>query len=249
MNEVNYLSSNFKEENKNSFYSENREEIMILKTFTGEVLNNIRSGLLDMKVPLQLIKFVLHSRDYENLNLINQRNVRGTSQYFFSFEYPEGMEPFPIPELLLQQYKQPPSEIKKKAKPEKNFIVLTELVGKNGVLTNFVPSLKSVLAEKIKENRKNRHLNAALINCEKLIQIAENIKKELYIPKLSERGTRNSWLKKGAQDIFNKAQTNVEQILKNHKGYVIDPILEQKIDNYTEEVKKRNINEYKIKDR
>ncbi len=139
----------FKEENKNSFYSENREEIMILKTYTGEVLNNIRSGLLDMKVPLQLIKFVLHSRDYENLKLINQRTVRGSAQYFFSFEYPEGMEPFPIPELLLQQFKQPSSEIKKKTKPEKNFIVLTELIGKNGVLSNFVPSLKSALADKI----------------------------------------------------------------------------------------------------
>ena len=75
---------------------------------------------------------------------------------------------------------------------------------------------------------------------------AENIKKELYIPKLSERGTRNSWLKKGAQDIFSKAQSRVEHILKNHKEYEMNPILEKKIDNYIIEVKKRNFNEYKI---
>ena len=75
---------------------------------------------------------------------------------------------------------------------------------------------------------------------------AENIKKELYIPKLSERGTRNSWLKKGAQDIFSKAQSRVEHILKNHKEYEMNPILEKKIDNYIVEVKKRNFNEYKI---
>jgi len=141
----------FKEENKNSFYTKNREDIMIIKNYTGEVLGNIRSRLLEMKVPLQLIKFVLHSRDYENLELISQRTVKGTPQYFFSFEYPEGMEPFPIPELLLQQYQQPSSEIKTIKKPEKNFIILKDLVGKNGVLTSFLPSLKSILADNIND--------------------------------------------------------------------------------------------------
>ena len=67
----------FKEQNKNQIYSENREEIMILKTYAGEVLNNVRSRLLELQVPLQLIKFMLHSRDYENLSLLNQRNIRG----------------------------------------------------------------------------------------------------------------------------------------------------------------------------
>jgi trimethylamine--corrinoid protein Co-methyltransferase len=74
----------------------------------------------------------------------------------------------------------------------------------------------------------------------------ENVKRELYIPELCERGTRNSWLKKGAQDIFDKAQSKVEQILKNHKEYEMEPILEKKIDEYIIEVKRRNINEYKI---
>ena len=40
----------------------------------------------------------------------------------------------------------------------------------------------------------------------------------------------------------------VSRGLNGIEVYVIDPIFEQKIDNYTEEVKKRNINEYKIKD-
>jgi len=165
----------FKEENKTSFYAENREDIMILKNYTGDVLNNIRSRLLDMKVPLQLIKFVLHSRDYENLNLINQKNVRGTSQYFFSFEYPEGMEPFPIPELLLQQYEQPSSKIKKSTKkPEKNFIVLTELVGKNGVLISFVPSLKSALAKKINDILNSCDFTEAPKNLNEIMPNLEN---------------------------------------------------------------------------
>ena len=151
----------FKEENRNSFYTENREDIMILKSYTGDILNNIRSSLLDMKVPLQLIKFILHSRDYENLKLINQRTMRGTNQYFFSFEYPPGMEPFPIPEILLQQEQQISSELKATTKPEKNFIVLTEMKGKDGVLTSFMPSLKSTLADKINDILNNCDFAAA----------------------------------------------------------------------------------------
>ncbi len=142
----------FKDQNKNQIYSENREEIMILKTYAGEILNNVRSRLLELKVPLQLIKFMLHSRDYENLSLLNQRNVRGTMQYFYTFEYPPDMEPFPIPEQLLQ-YQQPLFP-EKKERPEKNFIVLTEMKGSAGVITYFVPTLKDAQAEKI-----NKRLN------------------------------------------------------------------------------------------
>jgi len=137
----------FKDQNKNQIYSENREEIMILKTYAGDILNNIRSRLLELEVPLQLIKFMLHSRDYENLSLLNQRNVRGTMQYFYTFEYPPDMEPFPIPEKLLQY--QEPLFPEKKERPEKNFIVLTEMKGSAGIITYFVPTLKDAQAEKI----------------------------------------------------------------------------------------------------
>ena len=140
----------FKEENKTTFYSENRDDVLVLKNFAGEVLDNNRSRLLDMKVPLQLIKFVLHSRDYENLKLLNQKTIKGTPQYFFSFEYPEGMKEFPIPEILLQSIQKEPLESQKQ-KPEKNFIVLTELKAKNGIITSYLPSLKVALAEKINE--------------------------------------------------------------------------------------------------
>ena len=147
----------FKEQNKNQIYSENREEIMILKTYAGEVLNNIRSRLLELKVPLQLIKFMLHSRDYENLSLLNQRNIRGTMQYFYTFEYPPDVEPFPIPEQLLQY--QEPLFPEKKERPEKNFIVLTEMKGSAGIITYFVPTLKDAQAEKI-----NKILNESEFN-------------------------------------------------------------------------------------
>jgi hypothetical protein len=138
----------FKEENKDSIYSENRDDIMILKSFTGELLDNIRARLIELEVPLQLITFPLFSRDYENLNLINQRSVQGLMQYFYTFAYPEGMEPIAIPENL-QRYQQPIAPGRKEEKLEKNFIVLTEMKGKDGVITYFVPTLKDMLADKI----------------------------------------------------------------------------------------------------
>jgi len=142
----------FKEENRNELYTKNRDDILVLKSYVGEILANVRSNLLELKVPLDLIKFSLFHRDYENLNILNQKQMRGLTEYFVSFEYPEGMEPIPIPEHLQQQYNQPIiPEKKKDEKPEKNFIVLTEMKGKNGVITSFIPSLKDDLADKINQ--------------------------------------------------------------------------------------------------
>lgn len=148
----------FKEQNKIEIYTENREDIMILKSFAGELLNNIRSRLLELEVPLQLIKFTLFSRDYENLNLLNQRSIRGIMQYFFTFEYPSGMEPIPIPENL-RQYQEPIISERTTEKPEKNFIVLTEMKGSNGIIEYFVPTLKDIQADKI-----NKLLNECEFN-------------------------------------------------------------------------------------
>ncbi|MFX0178283.1 MAG: hypothetical protein ACFE85_18885 [Candidatus Hodarchaeota archaeon] len=141
----------FKEENKSEVFSRNREDIMVLKSFAGETLNNIRTKLLELKVPLQLIKFTLHSRDYENLTLINQRSMRGVNQYYYNFEYPEGVAPFPIPEKLQQYESQMLPKTIEKEKAEKNFIVLTEMKGKNGIIESFIPTLKDFLAEKINQ--------------------------------------------------------------------------------------------------
>lgn len=142
--------SQFKEQYKHEIYAEHRDDIMILKSFTGEILNNIRSRLLELEVPLQLIKFTLFSRDYENLRLESQKNVRGFMQYFFTFEYPQGMEAIPIPEKL-SQYQQPLFQKKSTEKPEKNFIVLTEMKGTEGIITSFVPTLKDNVAKDINE--------------------------------------------------------------------------------------------------
>jgi hypothetical protein len=140
----------FKEENRNDFFTQNRDDIMVLKDFAGDLLENIRLSLLDMKIPLQIIKFLLHSRDYENMTLLSQSTSRGTNQYVFSYDYPPGMEPFPIPEELLPP--QPPKTV-----PETNFIVLSELKVENGKIKSYVPVLKSMLSDKI---------NSVLNECE-----------------------------------------------------------------------------------
>lgn len=142
----------FKEEKKMEFYTENREDIMILKGFVRELLENIRSKLLEMKVPLQFIKFVLHSRDYDILELINQKSQRGTIQYFLQFKYPEGVEPFPIPESIGEQYEDVSrdQDILEEV-PEKNFIVFKNIKAKDGIIDTFVPTLKDNLADKINE--------------------------------------------------------------------------------------------------
>ena len=139
----------FKEENRREIYTKNRDDFLVLKSYIGEVLANIRSNLLEMEVPLELIKFSLFNRDYENLKIINQKQLRGLTEYYVSFEYPEGMEPFPIPETLRQQYEKP--LFPEKQKDEKNFVVLTEMKGKDGVITSFIPSLKDNLADKINQ--------------------------------------------------------------------------------------------------
>ncbi|MFX0001051.1 MAG: hypothetical protein ACFE9Q_12460 [Candidatus Hodarchaeota archaeon] len=151
----------FKEQNKNQIYSENREDIMILKNFAGELLDNIRSRLIELRVPLQLIKFMLHSRDYENLTLLNQKNIRGSMQYFYTFEYPADVEPFPIPQQL-QQYQQPIiSRKKKEEKVERNFITLSDMKGKDGIINYFVPTLKDKYAEKINDMLNNSEFSKA----------------------------------------------------------------------------------------
>jgi len=142
----------FKEETRNELYLKNRDDVLVLKSYIAEVLANIRFELLELKVPLELIKFSLFTRDYEDLNVISEKQLKGMKEYHVSFAYPEGMDPFPIPESLKQQYDQPIfPERKKRDKAEKNFIVLTEMKGKKGVILNFVPSLKDNLADDINQ--------------------------------------------------------------------------------------------------
>ncbi len=169
----------FKEENRSEIYTKNRDDFLVLKSYIGEVLANIRSNLLELKVPLELIKFSLFNRDYENIKLINQKRIRGLTENYVSFEYPEGMEPFPIPEMLRQQYEKPLfPEKQKDEKPEKNFVVLTEMKGKDGVITSFIPSLKENLADKINQLLNDSEFTESSL---KFMEIIPNYSKDMAI--------------------------------------------------------------------
>ncbi|MBN1216920.1 MAG: hypothetical protein JXA99_15950 [Candidatus Lokiarchaeota archaeon] len=133
----------FKEENKLDFYEDNKEEITILKAFIGEALENVRTRLLDSKVPLQLIKFVLYGNDYQNIKVLDSRTQRGTTQYFLSFEYPPGIDPFPIPESLSASMQESDNKL------EENFIILKNIKSKNGIINEFIPTFKEDLAKDI----------------------------------------------------------------------------------------------------
>jgi len=159
----------FKEENRSEIYTENRDDIAVLKSYVQEVLNNIRDKLLELEVPLQLIKFVLHSADYENLDMINQQTFKGLTQYYYTFGYPPGMEPIPIPENL-QGLNRPISTLtKKKEKAEQNFIVLTDIKAKEGVITEFAPRLRKEISGKINEMLNGSDFASAPIDFTKII--------------------------------------------------------------------------------
>ena len=165
-----------KEQHKNDLYTESREDIVILKEFTNDILESIRQSLLEKKIPLQIIKFQLMSSDYDNLKVLGKfpiRNVPGEIQYLVSFEYPPGMEPFPIPEEFKQA-----EEAKNPKKEEKNFIVFSELKANNGVISSFIPSLKDIIAEEI-----NKALNSCDFNeaPEKIDSIIPGYSKEMAI--------------------------------------------------------------------
>jgi hypothetical protein len=151
----------FKEENKNQIYSQYREDIMILKNFAGELLENIRARLIELHVPLQLIKFVLHSQDYQNLTLVSQRNIRGSMQYVYTFEYPSGTVPFSVPPQL-QQYEEPIIPERRVSETvEKNFILLTSVKGHNGIIDYFEPVLRDKFADEINEMLNNSEFDKA----------------------------------------------------------------------------------------
>lgn len=73
---------------------------------------------------------------------------------------------------------------------------------------------------------------------------AKNVKSELYIPVLSERNTRNTWLKNGAADMFEKARVKIQEILKTQETYKLPASIENDIEQYIKKVEERNINEY-----
>ncbi|TFF99639.1 MAG: hypothetical protein EU541_04440 [Promethearchaeota archaeon] len=133
----------FKDENKLALFERYRSDIMILKNFAGDVLKNVRSDLIQYKVPLELIKFILSSRDYETVDVIKKKSQKNVTQYLVNFKYPPDVGPFPIPESLTQMAEIPSEEV------ERNFVLLENINIQDGEIKEFIPTLKEKKAAKI----------------------------------------------------------------------------------------------------
>jgi trimethylamine--corrinoid protein Co-methyltransferase len=58
---------------------------------------------------------------------------------------------------------------------------------------------------------------------------AENFRDELFIPTISDRWSRDIWVKEGSQDTFQRAHQAVENILRSHRTLPVDPGVKAKI--------------------
>ncbi len=70
------------------------------------------------------------------------------------------------------------------------------------------------------------------------------LKKELYIPELSDRNRRSSWQKSGSKDLIVKAKEKVDRLLKDFTEYKIEEDIEKELQNYVELVSKRTYEDY-----
>ena len=87
----------FKEKNKTILREKNNDDMENLHTFIQEIIDDVRDRLLANKLPLQLVNFVLFSKQYHNVKLVREQNINGTITCIYELEYPEGVTPFPFP--------------------------------------------------------------------------------------------------------------------------------------------------------
>jgi len=72
----------------------------------------------------------------------------------------------------------------------------------------------------------------------------KNMKKSLYMPKLVDRYRRNTWWKKGAKDIIERAGEKVDEALKNHIRPKVSNEIEQQLQEYLEKIESRSLKDY-----
>ena len=73
---------------------------------------------------------------------------------------------------------------------------------------------------------------------------AKNIRKELVVPKLSDRDRRGVWQKNGSKDIIERAREKVEQILENQKGPGISSEVESAFQEYYKKISSRTYEDF-----
>jgi len=93
----------FVAESMPEFTEQAGSQIKVLQEFNQELIFDLRDNLLANHLPLQIIRFVLHSNEYQGLKLIEESPVQNQTQYLFEIAYPPGMEPIeamPLPQTV-----------------------------------------------------------------------------------------------------------------------------------------------------
>jgi hypothetical protein len=87
----------FKTQNKELLLEQQQSNLAELRSFIQEVMNDARQRMFDNKIPLQMVRFILFSKDYQHVQVTDTQTMRGTTHYIMQFEYEPGMEPFQLP--------------------------------------------------------------------------------------------------------------------------------------------------------
>lgn len=67
----------------------------------------------------------------------------------------------------------------------------------------------------------------------------KNLRKEHFIPEISDRLARKTWLNMGAKDAIDKAKEKIEKILSTHQIKPLDKDIEKEIDNTLNQIMKK----------
>ncbi|HHT09533.1 MAG TPA: trimethylamine methyltransferase, partial [Candidatus Atribacteria bacterium] len=69
-----------------------------------------------------------------------------------------------------------------------------------------------------------------------------NLKKEFYMPVLSNRESRETWIEKGKKGVVDRAREKVEKILTDYHPDPLKTDIEEKLKEYIKEVERRESN-------
>ena len=87
-------ANEFKYLHREELMDEIHEEVQNIKTFIQLLIDDAQDYMVEEHFPLHKLQFQLKSSDYLNIELIDEKIIQEQIQYNFTFEYPEGVEPF-----------------------------------------------------------------------------------------------------------------------------------------------------------
>ncbi len=143
-----------KEELENKLFESKKEDMEDIKIFIQYILDDIRERLLERKLPLQVINFMLLSQDYENVKIVSTQDMRNIKHYILQFKYPEGMQPFEVPDQVKEKMRMQAGALSPEEEDDNDeFIVLKNPVfNQEGELVEYeVMHPKPITVEGIEE--------------------------------------------------------------------------------------------------